>query len=397
MWTSDLLRTPALASGRGTRKSNGGQYPSNGSFEGEGVAITPQHEFQRILRLERRRTDRSDTPFLLMLLGVVTALRNGHASDLVRRLTEAVTSSVRETDAWGWYEDQALLGVIFTEIDSSRRQLLADLIRTKVEAALHRYLRPEELSQISIAIYQYPEPKGKSGLGRPVNLQMYPDLAEVYAGRKVGQVLKRAIDLVGSGVALILLSPLFGVLALLIRITSKGPILFRQKRVGQCGRAFTFLKFRTMHAGTDASIHKDYIARFIAGDSDSALGNAEEQEAVYKLRDDPRVTPVGKFLRKSSLDELPQLWNVLRGEMSLVGPRPPIPYEVERYAPWHLRRVLEVKPGITGLWQVSGRSKTKFNDMVRLDLQYARAWSLWLDLKILFQTPGAVWSGDGAY
>jgi len=376
---------------------NGGQYPSNGSFDEEGVAITPQHEFQRILRLERRRTDRSGTPFLLMLIGVAAALRNGHTSDLVQRLTEAVASSVRETDTWGWYEDQALLGVIFTEIDSSRRQLLVDLIRTKVEAALHRYLRPDELSQISIAIYQYPEPKGKSGLDRPVNLQLYPDLAGVYAGRKVGQVLKRAIDLVGSGVALILLSPLFGVLALLIKITSRGPVLFRQKRVGQCGRVFTFLKFRTMHAGTDASIHKDYIARFIAGDNDSLLGDAENQDPVYKLRDDPRVTPVGRFLRKSSLDELPQLWNVLRGEMSLVGPRPPIPYEVERYAPWHLRRVLEVKPGITGLWQVSGRSKTKFNDMVRLDLQYARVWSLWLDLKILFQTPGAVFSGDGAY
>jgi lipopolysaccharide/colanic/teichoic acid biosynthesis glycosyltransferase len=121
------------------------------------------------------------------------------------------------------------------------------------------------------------------------------------------------------------------------------------------------------------------------------------QNAVYKIQDDPRVTRVGKFLRKTSLDELPQLINVLKGEMSLVGPRPPIPYELEAYQIWHRRRVLEAQPGITGLWQVNGRSRIKFDDMVRLDLQYARTWSVWLDIKILWQTPRAVLFGAGAY
>ena len=132
----------------------------------------------------------------------------------------------------------------------------------------------------------------------------------------------------------------------------------------------------------------DYIKRFIAGNVN---------ETVYKITEDPRVTRVGRFLRKTSLDELPQFFNVLRGEMSLVGPRPPIPYELEAYDIWHRRRLLEVKPGITGLWQVNGRSKLRFDDMVRLDLQYATAWSLWLDIKILLQTPRAVFSREGAY
>jgi len=151
-----------------------------------------------------------------------------------------------------------------------------------------------------------------------------------------------------------------------------------------------------MECGNDASIHREYVKRFIAGEADPA-GISHTQNVVYKIQDDPRVTRVGKFLRKTSLDELPQFINVLKGDMSLVGPRPPIPYELEGYQIWHRRRVLESKPGITGLWQVNGRSRLKFDDMVRLDLQYARTWSLWLDIKILLRTPRAVLFGTGAY
>src|SRR6266704_7217606 len=139
-----------------------------------------------------------------------------------------------------------------------------------------------------------------------------------------------------------------------------------------------------------------YVKRFIAGAVDAGVSDTQQHKAVYKITEDPRVTRVGRFLRKTSLDELPQFLNVLRGEMSLVGPRPPIPYELEVYDIWHRRRVLEAKPGITGLWQVNGRSRLKFDDMVRLDLQYAKKWSLWLDIKILLQTPWAVLFGDGA-
>ena len=179
-----------------------------------------------------------------------------------------------------------------------------------------------------------------------------------------------------------------------IKLTSKGPVLFRQVRLGQYGKKFTFLKFRSMYVNTNSAIHEEYVKRFIAGSPDSELsGNGQK---VYKLIADPRVTPIGRFLRKTSLDELPQFINVLKGEMSLVGPRPPVIYEFERYDLWHKQRLLAVKPGITGLWQVDGRSRVKFDDMVRLDIRYARTWSLWLDLKILLQTPRAVLSGDGA-
>jgi len=147
-----------------------------------------------------------------------------------------------------------------------------------------------------------------------------------------------------------------------------------------------------MYVNNDATIHQEYVARLIAGQTE--LGATS---GVYKITNDPRVTPLGRFLRKSSLDELPQLLNVFKGEMSLVGPRPPLPYEYERYDVWHRRRILEIRPGLTGLWQVNGRSRTCFDDMVRLDLKYAMQWSLWLDLKIFLLTPKAVLFGDGAY
>jgi lipopolysaccharide/colanic/teichoic acid biosynthesis glycosyltransferase len=169
-------------------------------------------------------------------------------------------------------------------------------------------------------------------------------------------------------------------------------VLFKQYRVGQYGRRFTFLKFRSMRVDNDPSVHREYVTKLIAGDAERIQVNTDGK-SVYKLANDPRITRVGAFLRKTSLDELPQFFNVLRGDMSLVGPRPPIPYELAAYQTWHRRRVLEVKPGITGLWQVTGRSKVKFDDMVRLDLRYATSWSPLLDLKILLRTPGAVIKG----
>jgi lipopolysaccharide/colanic/teichoic acid biosynthesis glycosyltransferase len=186
----------------------------------------------------------------------------------------------------------------------------------------------------------------------------------------------------------------FLAIAIAIKLTSKGPVLFKQKRVGQYGVGFTFLKFRSMRFLNDPKIHQEYVKRLIAGKDDCK--QADGNGGAYKLQHDPRITPLGRFLRRTSLDELPQFFNVLRGDMSLVGPRPPIPYETEVYDIWHRRRFFEVKPGITGLWQVKGRSKVKFDDMVRLDIQYTREWSLGLDLKILLETPGALFFGKGA-
>jgi lipopolysaccharide/colanic/teichoic acid biosynthesis glycosyltransferase len=175
------------------------------------------------------------------------------------------------------------------------------------------------------------------------------------------------------------------VISLAIKMDSPGPIIFRQTRIGRSGGKFEFLKYRSMRVNSDESIHREYVSNLIKGRLDK-INQGNEKKAVFKMRSDPRITRVGKIIRKLSLDELPQFWNVLRGDMSLVGPRPPIDYEIEKYEPWHLRRILEMKPGITGLWQVGGRNTTSFDDMVRLDLRYVRNWSLWMDIKILFKT-----------
>jgi lipopolysaccharide/colanic/teichoic acid biosynthesis glycosyltransferase len=201
------------------------------------------------------------------------------------------------------------------------------------------------------------------------------------------------MDIAGSVCALILLAPLFLLIAIAVKLTSCGPVLFRQERVGLNGRRFVILKFRTMYVASDPSIHEEYIERFIAGSIDAPRDGAKP---VYKLSDDPRVTPLGRLLRRTSLDELPQFFNVLTGAMSLVGPRPSLPYEVSRYADWHRQR-LAVKPGITGLWQVGGRSSLTFDEMVRLDITYAQSWSLWLDVRFLCRTIWVVVSGRGAY
>jgi lipopolysaccharide/colanic/teichoic acid biosynthesis glycosyltransferase len=203
---------------------------------------------------------------------------------------------------------------------------------------------------------------------------------------------KRLMDIVLSVLLLVGLLPLFALLVVLIWLDSPGPVLFRQQRVGECGRLFTFLKFRSMRIDADPTVHQEYVATFIRGEAtpDVSVGTP-----LYKLVDDRRVTRVGKWLRRTSLDELPQLWNVLRGQMSLVGPRPPIPYEIEHYQPVHLQR-LTVKPGITGLWQVSGRNKTTFEEMVALDIEYIQRRSLLLDFWLLLMTVPAVLLGRDA-
>lgn len=213
--------------------------------------------------------------------------------------------------------------------------------------------------------------------------------------RGVSYFVKRIFDFVTASVLLILLLPIFGTLAIMIKTLSAGPVFFKQNRAGQGGAPFPFYKFRTMRVETDDSIHRQYAASFIDG-KETEGGEEGEERPVYKMTKDPRVTPIGAILRKTSLDELPQLWNVLKGEMSLVGPRPPIVYELQYYKEWHKRR-LEAKPGLTGLWQVSGRSEVPFNEMVLLDLYYIDHWSLKLDIEILLRTIPVILFGKGAY
>jgi lipopolysaccharide/colanic/teichoic acid biosynthesis glycosyltransferase len=215
-------------------------------------------------------------------------------------------------------------------------------------------------------------------------------------GKSSGVKIKRLIDILGASVCMIALLPLMLLTAIVIKCSSKGPVLFTQKRVGFRGQQFTFLKFRTMSQENDDSVHRSHVTKLIKGEfSGPTPNNISNQKPMHKLDDDSRVTKIGGFLRIWSLDELPQFLNVLKGEMSLVGPRPPIPYEVEHYSAWHLQR-LDIPPGMTGLWQIMGRSKTTFDEMARLDIQYTKKWSLWLDFKILLRTFGAVMSREGA-
>ncbi len=358
--------------------------------------VLAQDVFRRIFCWERKRAERSGRCFLLMLVHVESILQANQREKALSEIEAAVSSSTRETDLAGWYRESAILGVIFTEIGEGNWKALESLASAKVIASMRSKLNPEQLNQLHISFHFFPEKGDKSSLGQLANAELYPDLFERDEERKLSRLVKRSIDITGSIAALIFCCPLFAVISLAIKLTSKGPILFKQERVGRYGSRFTFLKFRSMECDNDARIHREYVRRFIAGEADPAQVS-HTQNVVYKIQSDPRVTRVGRFLRKSSLDELPQFINVLKGDMSLVGPRPPIPYELEAYQVWHRRRVLEVKPGITGLWQVNGRSRLEFDDMVRLDLQYAKTWSLWLDIKILLQTPRAVFSGEGAY
>jgi exopolysaccharide biosynthesis polyprenyl glycosylphosphotransferase len=367
----------------------------NGSAD-EVQGLLPEPMFLRALCLERKRAERSRKPFVLMLLDPRTPFHSGDGATVLHSTISALRASMRETDIAGWYKASSVPGVIFAELGPADKQSVLSALQTRVTATLRSVLNAEALKHIHISFHYFPEDWGAADTAPlTTTATLYPDLAQRDATRRVSRLIKRTVDVAGSAMALIILAPILFVIAVAIKLSSPGPVLFRQKRIAQYGVPFTCLKFRSMYSGSDSSVHMKFIKRYIAGNVDRDAPGAGK--VVYKITDDPRVTRVGRFLRKTSLDELPQFLNVLQGEMSLVGPRPPIPYELEAYDVWHRRRFLEVKPGITGLWQVNGRSRSRFDDMVRLDLKYAKAWSLSLDIKILLQTPQAVFSGDGAY
>ena len=348
-----------------------------------------------MLTFERRRAERSKKQFVLLLIDFSALHLNGNSVSFIATLSSVVCEAIRETDVAGWYQEAAVLGIIFTETNVDGPNPITEVLHSKVLAALREKIEPRMLSALKITAHVFPESWDHPD--RVTDVKLYPDLSNHRPARRATKVLKRAMDIVGSGLLLLILSPILAAIAVLIKLTSKGSVIFEQERLGQFGKRFKIRKFRTMYADNDPKIHREYVRSFIAG-KDKKQGKTEsETPAVYKITNDPRVTPIGRFLRKTSLDEFPQFWNVLRGEMSLVGPRPPLPYEFEVYDLWHRRRVLEVKPGVTGLWQVMGRSRTCFDDMVRLDLRYSQHWSIWLDLQILLATPRAVFLGDGAF
>jgi lipopolysaccharide/colanic/teichoic acid biosynthesis glycosyltransferase len=342
--------------------------------------------FARMILVERKRTERSRRAFVLMLADVREVVASRGRAAAVHSILSALAVSTRDTDLLGWYENGAVIGVIFTEIGTMDRKSVVAGLHSKIISAFEKNMTAQQVGQIDLSFHVFPD--DWEGDDSEKALRLY--LAN-HKAKRLSLVVKRAIDITGSLLALMICLPVLLVIAAAIRATSRGPVLFRQARIGQYGTPFTFLKFRSMRVDNDPAIHEEFVKRFIAGQNGMAAGAS--CKPIYKITADPRVTPIGRFLRRSSLDELPQLLNVLMGEMSLVGPRPPIPYEFQSYDLWHRSRMLETKPGITGLWQVEGRSRVTFDEMVRLDLRYARSWSLWLDLKILLRTPKAVFQG----
>jgi lipopolysaccharide/colanic/teichoic acid biosynthesis glycosyltransferase len=366
------------------------------SFRVKDRNILGEESFHGVISLERKRTERSRRPFLLMLLDMESILAADRSGKRLGKILDLLSGSIRETDGTGFYKDNSVIGVVFTELSTESVKSCVNAIVTRVKGSLYCGLTFEDFSRVHVSYHVFPEEWDHDVPQRPSHPTLYPDVQRRENRKPLFSLIKRMIDVAGSLAGLLLLAPLFLGIAAAVKLSSKGPVFFRQRRVGRYGTPFVFLKFRSMYMDSDPHVHKQYVKQLIAGQAERQPSNGDGG-GVYKLTNDPRVTRIGEILRRTSLDELPQLWNVLKGEMSLVGPRPAIPYEVEAYQTWHRRRVLEAKPGITGLWQVNGRSRVKFDDMVRLDVRYAAVRSVWLDLKILLLTPMAVFHGEGAH
>lgn len=346
--------------------------------------ILPKHHFVDRLRVEKRRADRSKSPLSVILL----SLQNGAVSDerLTQEFLKSIHENTRETDIKGWVDHDSI-GLILPDTDEGGVRRCGEKIANRngdIKLSIITGTYPNHLFEQLLA-----EEQGDPDFF-PLNLDESAKIDRFQI------TLKRVMDIAGSLVGLMLFSPLMFLTAIAIKISSSGPIIFKQYRFGKKGIHFAFYKFRSMQSNVDDQIHREYVTNLINGDLEK-INQGDEKTPLYKMKSDPRVTPVGRIIRKTSIDELPQFLNVLKGEMSLVGPRPPIPYEVEKYEPWHLRRILEVKPGITGLWQVDGRSTTSFDDMVRLDLRYVQNWSLWLDIKIILKTLKVFIRPNGAH
>lgn len=340
--------------------------------------------FIRQLHIETLRAQRSKSTLSILLLTLnkdadIESLNMDEVLRLIRKKT-------RGTDISGFVNHKAIC-VLLPDTDESGAKEICAKLKNKVP-------------QFSITASSYPdhifESLTKNGF---IQSDAFPfelwDPMDFKGASWFKSLLKRGMDIVGSIVGILVFMPVMLITALAIKLTSPGPVIFSQIRLGRHGAPFTFYKFRSMHVNMDNQLHRDYVHDFINGRHDKVnQGNAEKP--IYKLKSDPRITRVGKFIRKTSIDELPQFFNVLKGDMSLVGPRPPLPYEAEKYQAWHLRRILDLKPGITGLWQVEGRSKTEWDDSVRLDIRYIKNWSLLLDLKILLKTFKEVLKCGGA-
>jgi lipopolysaccharide/colanic/teichoic acid biosynthesis glycosyltransferase len=361
------------------------------------VVSTPKsNEFHSLMARERGRADRNGNIFSLIIFRMAN-LPPGIS--VQRRLLVSLGSRLRDIDEYGWYDDRHL-GAIIPYASGKNAQRIAesicrDLSLPATNETFIVYTYPEswfsdQLSDLSLNPVPVVQPESlvsTTPAGSPVGC---PSNGVGVKTEEMGHnaflyrplpIWKRTLDLAVSLTTLILLSPLFLFAMVLIKLVSPGPVLFKQERIGYMRRAFTLFKFRTMEVGTDTYAHAQHMRKLIVKDSES--------RPLSKLESSPHIIRYGRLLRASCIDELPQFFNVLRGEMSLVGPRPCLAYEADEYQRWHVRRFDSV-PGMTGLWQVMGKNRTTFKEMIRFDISYTQNLSLWLDLKILFLTPVAI-------
>lgn len=397
--------------------------------------------FQHRLQQERLRSERSKQPLSLLivdlkqLLEIITNRTGMSYRHVLNHFGHTIKTMTRECDVKGWLRKEEIAILTPDTDDAGAQALVRNLaIHLTSHPHLKRNGLQHEVEQRFVIHSSEGELSGlatSSGINtsRPTTRENYRtqsffanldqnthhlslntgnaalaidirpfsfEIPVLIQLQGLQRILKRIIDIIGSFVGIVLGAPLMAVIALLIKLTSPGPVIFRQQRLGFAGKPISFLKFRSMKANNDDSIHKAHVEKLIKKSKPEGINQSTAEESAFKLTNDPRITGLGKFLRKTSLDELPQLFNVLKGDMSLVGPRPHPIYECELYKPWHWRRISEVKPGITGLWQVNGRLNTTYDEQIRLDLDYIRRWNLWLDLKILMKTFWAVISTKGA-
>ncbi len=331
------------------------------------AGIYPAEVFKALLRHERSRADREGSRFSLVVMDVAGLSQNG---DGVQLVTKSIRGEMRSIDEAGWLDTNSI-GILLPATGSEGGRKFAGRLFGSLSGAA---------SRIPWTVYTYPDHwlGAEDGPSEEGARTSPPSVAGLFCTRIPRW--KRFADVVGAALFLVLLSPLFLFMAAYIKIVSPGRVLFRQTRVGYGGRHFTFLKFRTMSENNDPGAHRQYLKTLIK--------SAEPMQKLDAERD-PRIIPGGKLVRKACIDELPQLINVLRGEMSLVGPRPCIPYEAAEYLRWHTHR-FDILPGMTGLWQVSGKNSLSFEQMIRLDIEYARHLSLLQDLKIILRTGPAI-------
>lgn len=399
-------------------------------------------DFNQRLFIEKRRAERLHTKSSILVFDLSHLAEDHKYGPLkqldVEYLVKSISSILRITDSVS-LRTEAVILILLPDTDFAGAQCVCDKINKHLASVCQHYFKVKELDfkNFDIEIISFPEKINEEKIAQYLpseltqNLETNPERRRIQAmavdhdqyknlyvpnlnlhigvfngsalsfpaldiffidadfyqnlSYKIQRIIKRIIDILGAVVGLVLFSPIMLLAAILIKLSSPGPIIYKQKRLGYHGQEFTFLKFRSMESNCECQLHQEYVLKYIRGENEQ-INNGTQEKPLYKIIDDPRATRIGRWIRKASIDEMPQFWNVLKGEMSLVGPRPAIPYELTAYQCWHCRRVLDVKPGITGLWQVSGRNRTTFNEMVRLDLYYAKNWSLYLDLKIILKT-----------